>query len=97
MEMPTVAAGVEVTRARGAAPIEKRASGKVCRGEQGHAGRRRRLRPTSVDAGGGRAPMTRFPPALRGTLSEMLVRAVAAAWVLGFFAAVEGALLKLHY
>ena len=41
--------------------------------------------------------MTRFSPALRNTLSEMVVRAVAAAWVLGFLAAVEGALLKLSY
>ena len=41
--------------------------------------------------------MTRFSPALRSTLYEMLVRAAAAAWVLGFFAAIEGALLKLSY
>jgi hypothetical protein len=41
--------------------------------------------------------MTRFSPALRDTLSEMLVRAAAAAWVLGFFGAVEAALLKLSY
>jgi hypothetical protein len=39
----------------------------------------------------------RLRPALRDALAEALVRAAAAAWVLGFLAAVEGALLKLHY
>jgi hypothetical protein len=38
-----------------------------------------------------------FSPALRDTLLEMLVRAAAAAWVLGFFVATHGALLKLAY
>ena len=41
--------------------------------------------------------MIRLRPALRGALTEMLVRAAAAAWVLGFSAAIEGALLKLYY
>ena len=42
--------------------------------------------------------MVRLRPALRDALAEALARAAAAAaWVLGFLAAVEGALLKLHY
>jgi hypothetical protein len=41
--------------------------------------------------------MARDRASLRERLAEVLVRAVAAAWVLGFFAAVEGALLKLSY
>ncbi len=38
--------------------------------------------------------MARDRASLRERLAEVLVRAVAAAWVLGFFAAVEGALLR---
>ena len=41
--------------------------------------------------------MARDRSPLRDRIAEVLVRAVAAAWVLGFFVAVEGALLKLSY
>ena len=41
--------------------------------------------------------MFRLPPALQDALPEVLARAAAAAWTLGFFVAVHGALLKLAY